>query len=109
MMRENDSIEKIIGKENPFKVPEGYFEGLTDSIMQNINRHEARRKNRILKVYRIAAAAIIIGIVAAGGVFFNMHNDKEMMAEKQAQIMDQALDYAMISNDEIYHYLAEEY
>ena len=38
-----------------------------------------------------------------------MHNDKEMMAEKQAQIMDQALDYAMISNDEIYHYLAEEY
>ena len=32
-MREEENILKKVGTENPFKVPEGYFENLTSEIM----------------------------------------------------------------------------
>lgn len=110
MMRENDSIEKIIGKENPFKVPEGYFEGLTQNVMQNIKTHEIqKKKNRRFKIYRATAAIAIILVIAGVSLYtINAHQEK-VIAEEQSQYMEQALDYAMISNDEIYSYLAEEY
>ena len=32
-MKEDKYIEELVGKRNPFVVPEGYFEQLTDQVM----------------------------------------------------------------------------
>ena len=36
MMNEDVLIESKMGKRNPFKVPEGYFNQLTEQVMQMI-------------------------------------------------------------------------
>ena len=60
--------EKLLsrfGTERPFTVPDGYFESLTDRVMSRI----AQRKRRRL-VWRWAAAAILVGCVATGGLLY---------------------------------------
>ena len=34
-MKEEDILLKKLGKENSFKVPDGYFENLTSEVMNN--------------------------------------------------------------------------
>ena len=35
-MKEEKELFQKIGKENPFKVPEGYFENLTQQVMERL-------------------------------------------------------------------------
>ena len=35
-MKEEDTLLKKLGKENSFKVPEGYFENLTSEVMNKL-------------------------------------------------------------------------
>lgn len=53
-------------KENPFIVPEGYFEGLTSKIMNRVEEEksipESGRKVRFMSGYRLAVAASIVGL-----------------------------------------------
>ena len=39
-MKEEDNILRKVGTENPFRVPEGYFEGLTSDIMNKLPEKE---------------------------------------------------------------------
>lgn len=39
-MKEEDKIQKKIGTENPFRVPEGYFENLTSEVMNRLPEKE---------------------------------------------------------------------
>ena len=36
MTREENILKERFGKENPFKVPDGYFDHLTERIMDNL-------------------------------------------------------------------------
>ena len=48
-MKEDNKILHNVGTDNPFKVPEGYFENLTQRIMDNLpeqNKQEKKTKNR---------------------------------------------------------------
>ena len=36
LMKEEDKLLKKIGTENPFRVPEGYFEGFTSDLMSRL-------------------------------------------------------------------------
>lgn len=42
MMEHNDELElkKMVGNRNPFRVPEGYFEQLTQQVMQQLPERE---------------------------------------------------------------------
>ena len=93
------------GTERPFTVPEGYFEGLTERVMSRV----AQRKRRRL-VWRWAAAAVLVGCVAAGGMFFEYRQqtaDNMQRTAEDIQYIEDALDYSMIDNMSIASYLTE--
>lgn len=39
-MKEEDNLLKKVGTENPFRVPEGYFEGFTSDLMSRLPEKE---------------------------------------------------------------------
>ena len=93
------------GKERPFSVPDGYFEGLADKVMSRI----AQRKRRHL-IWRWAAAAILVGCVATGGMLFEYKQltmDNRQQTAEEIQYIEDALDYSMIDNMSIASYLTE--
>ena len=42
MTREENILKERFGKQNPFKVPDGYFDHLTEKIMENLPEQEVR-------------------------------------------------------------------
>ena len=93
------------GTEKPFTVPEGYFEGLTERVMSRV---EQRKRRRL--VWRWAAAAVLVGCVAAGGMFFESRQqtmDNNQRTAEDIQYIEDALDYSMIDNMSIASYLTE--
>ena len=92
------------GTERPFSVPEGYFEGLTGRVMSRI---EQRKRRRL--VWRWAAAAVLVGCVVTGGLFFehNQQTDASQQTAENIQYIEDALDYSMIDNISIASYLTE--
>ena len=52
-MKEEDKILKKIGTENPFRVPDGYFENLTSEVMNRLPEKETpaiikKKRNSLL-------------------------------------------------------------
>lgn len=93
------------GTERPFTVPEGYFESLTERVMSRV----AQRKRRRL-VWRWAAAAVLVGCVATGGLLFEYNHqttDNSLQTAEDIQYIEDALDYSMIDNMSIASYLTE--
>ena len=90
------------GQKTPFTVPEGYFESLTDKVMSRV----PRRKRRNL-VWRWAAAAVLVGCVAAGGWMLESRHNVQMAESENIQYIEDALDYSMIDNMSIASYLTE--
>ena len=69
MKREEVNLDQLKGK-NPFKVPVGYMEGLTDQIMQRIPEKEEEQIRPVFFMDRVRPwlymAAVFIGL----GLFF---------------------------------------
>ena len=120
-MNEELYIQEKIGKRNPFRVPEGYFESLTDQIMQSLPDQPKRRKKSLFMRPVFYAAASVCALLVAGAAWM-WHPSAEAVATDavQAQVvdqsqqqetgenyMDEAADYMMLDNHEIYAYLAE--
>ena len=89
-------------RENHFTVPEGYFEKLGGSVMDRI----ARRKRRKM-LWRWAAAAVLAGCVAGGGILFESKMNNQIAETEDTQYIEDALDYSMIDNMSIASYLTE--
>jgi len=90
------------GTENPFKVPEGYFNSLPNKVMSRI----ARRRHRLL-IWRWAAAAVFVGFMATGGLLFDNYEKQLALEAENVQYIEDALDYSMIDNMSIASYLTE--
>ena len=111
MMTNNHNTEELeakllsrFGTEKPFTVPEGYFEGLTERVMNRV----AQRKRRRL-VWRWVAAAVLVGCVVTGGLFFKVRQQAidNIQTAEDIQYIEDALDYSMIDNMSIASYLTE--
>ena len=101
----NQLEEKLLsrfGAERPFTVPEGYFEALPNKVMSRV----AQRRRRRL-VWRWAAAAVLVGCVATGGLLFENQYKAQMAEAEDIQYIEDALDYSMIDNMSIASYLTE--
>lgn len=70
MEKESGNLERLKGK-NPFVVPEGYMEGLTDQIMGKISEkaHEEEKKTVSL-MDRIRPWLYMAAVFAGLGLFF---------------------------------------
>ena len=126
-MEEKYLIEKV-GKENPFKVPEGYFDTLSSQIMAKVEAEgvaprdiktakEKRAKTLWFRPVLYAAAsvcALFISVVA-----YQSHSDQGVAAPAQNVVannqmmmdeyFDEAADYVMLDNQDIYACLSSEY
>lgn len=127
MTREENILKERLGKENPFKVPEGYFDHLTERIMENLPEQEIRvidiRSRQTLwqklPLRKIAAAVAVVALLGGGSFWALQHEgDSKMVAhakqheQKAVSSEDAAFnemaDYAMIDNETIYASLIAE-
>lgn len=114
---------------SPFKVPEGYFDTLCDSIMDKLPTAEVSKKPRYMKLSRhflehAAALLFAIGTISLaiyessintpiGSSICKDHSNPVSIAitddiiesYQDDNYVDDALDYAMIENNEIAAYL----
>lgn len=127
MTREENILKERFGKENLFKVPEGYFNHLTERIMENLPEQEVRvidiRSRQTLwqklPLRKIAAAVAVVALLGGGSFWALQHEgDSKMVAhakqheQKAVSSEDAAFnemaDYAMIDNETIYASLIAE-
>lgn len=127
MTREENILKERFGKENLFKVPEGYFDHLTERIMENLPEQEVRvidiRSRQTLwqklPLRKIAAAVAVVALLGGGSFWALQHEgDSKMVAhakqheQKAVSSEDAAFnemaDYAMIDNETIYASLIAE-
>lgn len=105
-MTEEQKLRKIAPAGNPFRVPEGYFETLTQRTMDNIRKQESHNRRTVW--FRWSAVAAVAGIIATAGFFALDNNTQEMQfAENESAVTSEELEYAMIDNRDIEYYLTE--
>lgn len=118
-MKEEDKIRKAIGTENPFRVPDGYFENLTSEIMNRLpekeellaeKREEPTMWQKIRPWLYMAAmfigAALIIRVASSGGV----QADERLVAEEEdteMEYINMAVENSMLDDYSLYVYLAD--
>ncbi len=126
-------LKQKFGQENPFKVPEGYFDNFASKFMEQLPEEEPKAVEvempvakrtwiRPMRRFAIAAsfAAVLFGAAtyyASTGVNKDQDSQTEMASAalkntetKSVQsdyMMDEMVDFAMIDNAEIYSYLIE--
>lgn len=127
MINEEDYLNSKMGKRNPFTVPEGYFEQLTQQVMDKIPQAVTTEMKPVRKPAKIAvmkrlrpwlyaAACICVGVFIAA-IAFNNRSEVATPQPASQQIavneptdynyysdsyIDEEADYAMIDNQEIY-------
>ena len=95
MMNEEKKINDIFGKENHFKVPEGYFDNFAEQMMAKIpeqeidspevtdkNRQENKAKFVHLSLWRRLplrkiAAVLAVTAMLGGGVFYQLQQSEK--------------------------------
>ncbi len=113
MENEEKYIQEIAGRENPFRVPEGYFAQLTEQVMSQLP--ERRQKPRLLQLrtwYYAAACVALLAVMCTTFYFHHGEREKQQIAvttdsNTENTYIDELADYAMIDNEEIYACLSD--
>ena len=126
-MKEEDILKKKCGTQNPFKVPEGYFEQFTANLMNQLPEQLETEKRKIsslhlwrMRIVSYTAAACILGVMLFGISSHLKHQQQaikldpveqqtEQYTFSEEEYINDALDYALVSNQEIASYLTEIY
>ena len=121
-MKEQDILLKKLGKEDSFKVPDGYFENLTSEVMNKLPEKEkvvfkeepvstwTRLKPLLYMAAMFVGAALIIRVASS---------DRKSVADIDVaateietevvsdEMIDMALDRAMLDDYSLYVYLSD--
>ena len=124
-MKEEDNILKKVGKENVFRVPDGYFENLTSEVMNRLPEKERlafekkestmweRVKPWVYMAAMFVGAALIIRVASSDNkqvaddiavTVTAMEADTEQVSD---EMIDVALDRAMLDDYSLYVYLSD--
>lgn len=121
-MKEEDKILKKVGKDNPFTVPEGYFENLTSQVMSKLPEQEKtdfqikqptrweRIKPWTYMAAMFAGAALIINVAKYNPNPFDdakgltAGNEIELLSDEE---LDYSLSQSMFDDYSLYVYLSE--
>ena len=130
MNYEDKDIQERFGKDNPFRVPAGYFDQLTERVMsqlpereqqaEQISLTERRPKSRrvALRPWLYAAACVVVLVVMSVVWLFHQQPVTPQVAvaspvsgatTSDSSYMDEAADYVMLDNAEIYACLSDNY
>lgn len=126
MVKESDIMAKC-SKRTPFTVPEGYFDSLTERIMEKIPDDGVQvsakpNRSRIIKFFTwsaLAVAACFVGVMVCQQFMkLNDGTEKQLMQQNmRAQVVaedidleedysEDVLNYAMVDNNDVYCYLS---
>lgn len=121
LMKEEDNLLKKIGTENPFRVPEGYFEGFTSDLMSRLPEKEktdVRREPTTWERVRpwLYMAAMFIGaaliIRVASPVYEKVPEVQQQVAvddtDTELEYISTAIDNTMMDDYSLYVYLSDE-
>ena len=114
-MKEEDILLKKLGKENSFKVPDGYFENLTSEVMNKLPEKEKvvfkeESVSTWTRLKPFVGAALIIRVAstdhkpAAVDEVAVTEVDTEVVSD---EMLDVALDRAMLDDYSLYVYLSD--
>ena len=120
MMNEENYLIERVGKENPFRVPEGYFDTLADEVMARVEGSAAPvpRKARVVwlrPVLYAAASVCALFISVVGYQSFSRYQSAQPVAQQMNvsqqgdDSFEQAADYLMVDNEDIYACLSSDY
>lgn len=120
-MKEEDNILKKVGKENVFRVPDGYFENLTSEVMSRLPEKETpaiikreptkweRIKPWVYMTAMFVGAALIIRVASTERTPVN---DRMAMDEPETEVVPDeyistVLDNSMLDDYSLYVYLTD--
>ncbi|MDO5446479.1 MAG: hypothetical protein Q4F34_01710 [Prevotellaceae bacterium] len=104
-------LEKLCSKENPFRVPEGYFEDFQQQMMEKIAATPKKARMVWLRPLLAAAACVCVAVFALSLIFSQKVEEQASVAQVEEvsdQYMNEAMDYAMIDNGDLYACMMEE-
>lgn len=122
-MKEELLLKQKFGNQRPFKVPEGYFDSLEKSLMQNIPETDVPQKRSAKKVFMRPirwAACFVAVLFVSGAIYFKGSGDNSDLSQTEAvsesmsssvyadYILDEISDYAMLDNEDFYSYVTNE-
>lgn len=105
-MSDEERITKKIGKENPFKVPDGYFEDFQQQLMNSLPERFPSEKtvNRIplwrTRPFWASAAAALVGVVvlfASLRTFDRQGGDVYASTDEGVVFTEEEMDYLVSS------------
>lgn len=121
-MKEEKYIIDKCGKINPFKVPEGYFDTLTERVMANIPANETKTVSIAPKSrshwlqWSGLVAACMVGALLCVNIFDKQGQDEQTQLMSKASsaneviydesYQEDALNYAMVDYNDVYNYLS---
>ena len=110
MMNEEQYIKSRMGGKNPFQVPEGYFDSLTTKVMQRLPEQPKRSLTVRLRPWMYAAACVVAVLFTTIVYFYPSADTQQQMATAIIDsYIDDAADYMMADNLDIYACLTTEY
>ena len=121
-MKEDTELKNRLGKENPFKVPEGYFENVIPEIMKQLPEIEEQGQDEVTLWERVKPWVYMVAMFC--GLMFGV---RVMMMDNSAQTdnnivsvsmndtlqnipdeyIDPILDQAMMDDYTLYMYLTD--
>lgn len=85
-----DNFDDKYQKKNPFNVPEGYFENLTDRIMDRLDEKPQRvRFIQLVKPYLSLVAIFVIAFVVIQAIFPLLVDKNQMLIKEGEQVSQQ--------------------
>lgn len=123
-MKEENVLLKKLGKENSFKVPDGYFENLTSEVMNKLpEREKSAFKEEVVSTWTrlkplLYMAAMFVGAALIIRVAMTDYktapiDDEIAVTEADTEevisddMIDMALDCAMMDDYSLYVYLSD--
>lgn len=121
-MKEEDKLLKKIGTENPFRVPEGYFEGFTSELMSRLPEKEKTDIHRepttwekvrpwLYMAAMFIGAALIIRVASPGETVSNGQQQQQIAADEsdiEMEYIRTAIENTMMDDYSLYVYLSDE-
>lgn len=123
-MNEEKYLIERVGKENPFRVPESYFDTLKAEVMARVDVSPLpvipaeKKKAKVVRLrpiyYAVAASVCALFISVAAYVSFDRSSVDPTVQQAVAQqdsydSFDAAADYIMVDNEAIYACLSSDY
>mgnify|MGYP005753498367 FL=1 len=121
-MKEEDKLLKKVGTENPFRVPEGYFESFTSDLMSRLPEKEKTDIHRepttwervrpwLYMAAMFVGAALIIRVASPGETVSNGQQQQQIAADEsdiEMEYIRTAIENTMMDDYSLYVYLSDE-